>query len=212
MSWLLLGHPWCCWSSWLPRTKRRTWTPGPSGFCWTERSFCKFTTNIHKNKQLHSCKQVDVHRNTPSCKHIKTQVIWWLILSLISSVFLFKGDPGAQGVKGDAGPKGEPVSSYPDPVLWLKISSNSVWRPLRTLSVTAALQLLCCFSQGNAGPQGPPGSQGEEGKRGPTGELGATGPAGLRGARVSTRTAPLIRFWCSQRLCRSTGYVAWVTC
>lgn len=29
-------------------------------------------------------------------------------------VYLFQGDPGVQGIKGDGGPKGEPVSSRPD--------------------------------------------------------------------------------------------------
>lgn len=90
-------------------------------------------------------------------------------------------------MKGDSGPKGEPVSLCP--YRHLEFDPNK----FENLSVAHLMTvLLCCFPQGHSGPQGPPGPQGEEGKRGPTGEIGATGLAGARGARVSPSPPSLI--------------------
>lgn len=38
-----VGHGWYFWSTWVPRTKRRTWTTGPSGSLWPQRLGCEYS-------------------------------------------------------------------------------------------------------------------------------------------------------------------------
>lgn len=43
-----LGCPRPWWSSWLCWCKRRTWTPGTPGCCWTKRPCCKYCKRSHQ--------------------------------------------------------------------------------------------------------------------------------------------------------------------
>lgn len=115
-----LGRSWCFWSSWLPWTKRRTWTPGSSGCFWTQRPRCKSTCNKSQIKK----------------KHFIINQTHVTVIFIYSICFCLQGDPGTQGVKGDSGPKGEPVSSCPVHVC--EFHQNGIGIHPCTLSMTAS--------------------------------------------------------------------------